>query len=220
MAASRNIDVSINGMITANHALSGEIAEQPSVIELAGQIKWFDVAKGYGFIVPDDGSPDILLHVTCLRRDGYHVALEGARIVVAAMQCERGWQALRILSMDTSTAKHTAPMRPARTRFTVEATGAFERAQVKWFNRLRGFGFLTRGQGTPDIFVHMEILRQFGLSELRPGQSVLVRSPQFWPKSFHRNRNRKSSKRRKKWFTGQGGPCQARDPARHTAADP
>ncbi len=54
-------------------------------------------------------------------------------------------------------------------------TSGLERAQVKWFNRLRGFGFLTRGEGTPDIFVHMETLRRFGLTELRPGQFVLVR---------------------------------------------
>ena len=54
-------------------------------------------------------------------------------------------------------------------------TSGLERAQVKWFNRLRGFGFLTRGEGTPDIFVHAETLRRFGLIELRPGQSVLVR---------------------------------------------
>ena len=50
-------------------------------IEIAGTIKWFDVSKGFGFIVPDDGTPDVLLHVTCLRRDGYQTAYEGARIV-------------------------------------------------------------------------------------------------------------------------------------------
>jgi cold shock CspA family protein len=53
-----------------------------SVIEIAGVIKWFDVSKGFGFIVPDNGMADVLVHVTCLRRDGYQTAYEGARIVV------------------------------------------------------------------------------------------------------------------------------------------
>ena len=54
-------------------------------------------------------------------------------------------------------------------------TSGLERAQVKWFNRLRGFGFLTRGADAPDIFVHVETLRRSGIAELRPGQFVLVR---------------------------------------------
>jgi cold shock protein len=154
----------------------GEIGdESASVIELSGVIKWFDVSKGYGFIIPDNGMPDVLLHVTCLRRDGYQVAYEGARVVVEALQRPRGLQAFRILSMDESTAIHPAQMLPPRTHVTVTPTSGLERAQVKWFNRLRGFGFLTRGEGTPDIFVHMETLRRFGIAELRPGQFVLVR---------------------------------------------
>ena len=87
----------------------------------------------------------------------------------------RGLQAFRVLSMDDSTAVHPAQMPPPRTHVTVTPTSGLERAQVKWFNRLRGFGFLTRGEGTPDIFVHMETLRRFGITELRPGQFVLVR---------------------------------------------
>ncbi len=154
----------------------GELGEEAaSVIELSGSIKWFDVSKGYGFIIPDNGMPDVLLHVTVLRRDGYQVAYEGARVVVEALQRPRGLQAFRILSMDDSTAVHPAQMPPPRTHVIVTPTGGFERAQVKWFNRLRGFGFLTRGEGTPDIFVHMETLRRFGLTELRPGQFVMVR---------------------------------------------
>ena len=154
----------------------GEIGEESaSVIELSGIIKWFDVSKGYGFIIPDNGMPDVLLHVTCLRRDGYQVAYEGARVLVEVLQRPRGLQAFRILSMDESTAIHPAQMPPPRTHVTVAPTSGLERAQVKWFNRLRGFGFLTRGEGTPDIFVHMETLRRFGIAELRPGQFLLVR---------------------------------------------
>jgi CspA family cold shock protein len=145
------------------------------VIEVAGVIKWFDVAKGYGFIVPENGMADVLLHVTCLRRDGYQTAYEGSRVVCEALPGAKGLQAFRIISMDESSAVHPAQMPPARTHVTVAPTSGLERAQVKWFNRLRGFGFLTRGEGTPDIFVHMETLRRFGMAELRPGQFVLVR---------------------------------------------
>jgi CspA family cold shock protein len=146
-----------------------------SVIEVSGVIKWFDVAKGYGFIIPDNGMADVLLHVTCLRRDGYQTAYEGARVVCEVLPRPKGLQAFRVISMDESTAIHPAKMPPPRTHVTVAPTSGLERAQVKWFNRLRGFGFLTRGEGTPDIFVHMETLRRFGLTELRPGQFVLVR---------------------------------------------
>ncbi len=144
-------------------------------LEITGTIKWFDVAKGFGFIVPDDGSPDVLLHVTCLRRDGYQTAYEGARIVCEALSRPGGLQAFRILSMDETTARHPSQMGEPRTHVSVEPTSALERLQVKWFNRVRGFGFLSAGEGHPDIFIHMETLRRFGFAELRPGQTVLVR---------------------------------------------
>ena len=146
------------------------------VIEVAGVIKWFDVAKGFGFVVPDEpGLPDVLLHVTCLRRDGFHTAYEGSRVVCEAVRRQKGLQAMRVLSMDESTAVHPSQLPPSRTHVQVTPSSGLEQVEVKWFNRVRGFGFLTRGDGSEDIFVHMETLRRFGITELRPGQRVLVR---------------------------------------------
>jgi CspA family cold shock protein len=154
----------------------GTEADRPlDLVEVSGRIKWFDVAKGFGFIVPDNGMPDVLLHITCLRRDGFQTAHEGARIVVEATQRPRGLQAFRVVSLDESSAIHPSELPMPRTHVAVVPTSGLEPAVVKWFNRLRGFGFLTRGEGTPDIFVHMETLRRYGIAELKPGERVLVR---------------------------------------------
>jgi cold shock protein len=150
--------------------------EQTSVeiLQVSGTVKWFDPSKGYGFITPDDNLPDVLLHVSCLRRDGFQLAREGARIVCDVIRRPKGLHVLRIRTMDISTAIHPSQL-AQRTHTVIIAESAWERAVVKWFNRLRGFGFLTRGPQTPDIFVHVETIRRCGFTELRPGQTVLVR---------------------------------------------
>jgi len=57
------------------------------LIEISGVIKWFDASKGYGFVVPDGDLPDVFLHVTSLRRDGFKTACEGA---ASSARCSTG----------------------------------------------------------------------------------------------------------------------------------
>ena len=155
---------------------TGADAERPAgLVEIAGRVKWFDVAKGYGFIVPDDGGADVLVHVTVLRRDGFSTFREGDRVVAEAQKRDRGMQVFRVISVFPGDAQQMPPTAPARSRAQAVNVGGFEIVIVKWFNRARGFGFLTRGEGTEDIFVHMETLRRYGFVDPKPGDSMLAR---------------------------------------------
>ncbi len=145
-----------------------------TVYRISGFIKWFDTGRGYGFIIPDNGMPDVLLHLSCLKRDGFDAPLEGTRVVCDAVKRQKGYQVLKVVDMDASTAIHPVERR-ANTHVEVRAETGWLEASVKWFNRERGFGFLTEGDGGEDIFVHMEVLRKTAIPDLAPGQKVFVR---------------------------------------------
>lgn len=161
--------------MTMHDKLNAGSEANPDVHDITGAVKWYDPAKGYGFISPDDARlGDVLLHNTCLRQAGYEIAYQGATIKCVASPSARGLQAIRIISIDNNTVIADAQSRTPRPAAQAPAGRSFQIASVKWFNRVRGYGFVTLEGGKTDIFLHMQTLRASGVENVTPGQKVSV----------------------------------------------
>jgi CspA family cold shock protein len=163
-----------------------ESKNDPAEVELppvTGRVKWFDATRGFGFLVSDELDGDILLHFSVLREHGRRSVPEGAVIECVPVRLPRGLQAKRILSIDLSSAlpqqprSSISPSERADRKALADAAGGFEPVEVKWFNRVRGYGFVKRPDesGGEDVFVHMETVRSAHLGELQPGEMLEAR---------------------------------------------
>ena len=168
----------------SDHVMESDESSGPAEMEpISGRVKWFDATRGFGFLVSDQVDGDVLLHFSVLREHGRRSVPEGAIIECVPVRLDRGLQAKRVLSIDTSSALPQQPRSsmPAAERADrkalAENAGAFEPVEVKWFNRVRGYGFVKRpdSSGGEDVFVHMETVRISHLPELQPGQMLEAR---------------------------------------------
>jgi len=149
---------------------------------LSGKIKWFNRSKGFGFIVPNDGSGDVFLPLAVLERAGFGEAPDGANITFEWAQGPKGRAATHVFDLDASTATPRPPRdnRPPRRDRDEESGGPTESVDgvVKWYDLARGFGFVVPNDGGKDVFIHVTALRRAGLEELQPGQPVRMQVAQ------------------------------------------
>ncbi len=144
----------------------------------AGVVKWFRTDKGYGFVALSDGR-DAFLHLRTLRAIGRETAAPGAKISVVVDEGPRGMQVTRVVDVDEAGAVTTggSSFSGARDRgadrdvsSAIDLTG-----RVKWFDGVRGFGFVAGDDFGRDVFVHCSVLGSAGVSRLDQGQPVTMR---------------------------------------------
>ena len=158
------------------------MADGSATFTLRGRVKWYDPARGYGFVIPDDGAPDVMVHAACLRASSRVTLPEGARVTLIAANGTRGMHAEELLDVEEPSSPSSqqpdpvGPGQPARSPAPEAPAGPLQPARVKWFDRQKGFGFASVFGVAEDAFVHMETVRRSGFHELTTGDGVAVRT--------------------------------------------
>ncbi|WP_347266166.1 cold shock domain-containing protein [Paracoccus sp. (in: a-proteobacteria)] len=144
--------------------------------KVAGLVKWFDAGRGFGFLADPEGGADILLHANVLRNFGQGSVAEGARVLAMVQDTPRGVQVVEIVEIGLPVSE---PM-PAIADLCAATPEEVARlpllpARVKWFDKAKGFGFANIFAEKADVFLHIEVLRHSGFSDLAVGEAVALR---------------------------------------------
>lgn len=161
---------------TSEHKKNTENVEG-KVERIEAKVKWYNPEKGYGFLVLDDDTADIFMHFSVLDAAGCRRVEEGDQIVCDIGPGRRGRQVLRVL--EVKFAQRDQRFSPAflgdhLEDFDPDSLEEIE-GEVKWFNPLKGYGFIYPDDGGRDIFLHASILRSLGYESLEPGVRVSIK---------------------------------------------
>jgi CspA family cold shock protein len=164
--------------------------------ETGARVKWFNPEKGFGFVEMTDGSGEAFLHIRQVEAAGYSALESGTTLVIKVGTGQKGPQVQEIVSVDTSTAepeppRGARPPRPPRAGGPGPGpgqSGGFSRpssprpvsgppevpATVKWFDSVKGYGFVSVEGESKDLFLHISVVERAGLGQLDQGQAVRI----------------------------------------------
>ena len=161
-----------NGPVAARNGV-GPAGPAASGLPVRAFVKWFAPVKGYGFLEREDGAADLFCHLGPVLASGHDTLPEGAAVTCEVAQGDRGPQVAKILSVEPAAAgpgpAEPGPQAGMPSSPVMELTGA-----VKFFDPARGFGFVVPDAGGPEVFVHASVLFRSGMTDLTPGQRVIV----------------------------------------------
>lgn len=147
---------------------------------VAGHVKWYDAVKGYGFVVPEDGGSDVMVHASCVRAFGRVALCEGSHVRLVATASARGLQAQKLVEVNEPEGSlvpgFAEDARPTEFLGPDVQAGPLQPARVKWFDKQKGFGFVNVFGKNEDVFVHMETVRRCGFQDLSSGEGMAVRT--------------------------------------------